>query len=100
MLPASAGTESVKQQVVDDVPKIIKAIEFGLLLAFPYLLPEGTRADPRRSSNQDVVKQAVVEVADRELYVIGNDRVPRPNGALDKRMVRTSLNTCMVQKRF
>lgn len=31
MLPASAGGDSLKQQVVDNVPKTIKEIQFGIL---------------------------------------------------------------------
>ncbi|KAI9845198.1 MAG: hypothetical protein M1838_001838 [Thelocarpon superellum] len=59
---------SVKEQVLETVPKRIKEIDFGIL------------------SNQDIVNQAVIEVSDRQLFDIDNDRAPIPNGALDGRL--------------
>ncbi|KAI9813282.1 MAG: hypothetical protein M1827_004224 [Pycnora praestabilis] len=69
--PVSGG-ESVKEQVVDTVPKRIKEIKFGVL------------------SNQDIVNQAVLEVSDRSLYDLENNRAAVPNGALDGRMGTSS----------
>ena len=38
------------------------------------------------SSGQDVVSQSVVEVTDRKLYDLDNDRAVAPHGPLDMRM--------------
>ena len=38
-----------------------------------------------RSTN-DIISQAVVEVSDRKLFDLGNDRAVVPNGPLDGRM--------------
>ncbi|PGH08790.1 hypothetical protein AJ79_05889 [Helicocarpus griseus UAMH5409] len=57
-----------KAQVVDRVPKVIKEIKFGVL------------------STQDIVSQAVVEVSDRKLFDLENDRAVAPHGPLDGRM--------------
>ncbi|KAI9670511.1 MAG: hypothetical protein M1817_004378 [Caeruleum heppii] len=65
---ATAGGDPVKEQVLDSGPKRIKEIEFGIL------------------SNQDIVKQAVIEVSHRQLYDLENDRAPVPNGLLDGRL--------------
>lgn len=37
-------------------------------------------------SSQDIVSQAVVEVSDRKLFDLDNDRAVAPNGPLDGRM--------------
>ncbi|KAH0542064.1 hypothetical protein FGG08_003529 [Glutinoglossum americanum] len=68
MQPAITSAESVKEQVVHSVPKRISEIRFGIL------------------SVQDIVKQAVIEVSDRNLFDLENGRVPVQNGALDGRL--------------
>ncbi|KAI9699676.1 MAG: hypothetical protein M1836_002710 [Candelina mexicana] len=66
-----------KEQVVDNVPKRIKEIKFGIL------------------SNQDIVKQAVLEVSNRELYDVHNNRAPVRHGPLDGKMGTSSkTGTC------
>lgn len=62
----------MKSQVVDNVPKKIKEVQFGIM------------------SPQDVVKQGVVEVATRELYDLDGGRTLKKNGALDARMGTSS----------
>ncbi|KAI9796833.1 MAG: hypothetical protein M1825_006500 [Sarcosagium campestre] len=57
-----------KAQVVDNVPKRIKEIDFGIL------------------STQDIVNQAVLEVSDRQLFDLDNDRAAVENGPLDGRL--------------
>ncbi|KTW25869.1 hypothetical protein T552_03143 [Pneumocystis carinii B80] len=57
----------MKEQVVDQLPKQIKHIEFGVF------------------GPKDIIKQGVLEVSTRELYNIV-DRSTVRNGALDKRM--------------
>lgn len=59
----------MKSQVIDNVPKKIGEVQFGIM------------------SPQDVVKQGVVEVATRELYDLDGGRTLKKNGALDARMV-------------
>ncbi|KAE8454074.1 hypothetical protein EG329_007852 [Mollisiaceae sp. DMI_Dod_QoI] len=65
---SAGGTDSVKAQVVDKVPKRFKELKFGI------------------QSIQDVSAQAVIEVSDRMLYDIEKMRRPTPNGALDARL--------------
>ncbi|EER37860.1 DNA-directed RNA polymerase III largest subunit [Histoplasma capsulatum H143] len=66
-----------KAQVVDRVPKVIKEIKFGVL------------------STQDIVSQAVVEVSDRKLFDLDNDRAVAPHGPLDGRMgISSKSGTC------
>ncbi|TGZ83978.1 beta and beta-prime subunits of DNA dependent RNA-polymerase [Ascodesmis nigricans] len=62
----------MKAQVIDNNPKRIKNVQFGIM------------------SPQDVVKQGVIEVATRELYEIDGGRAPKKNGALDSRMGTSS----------
>lgn len=59
---------SIKQQVVDDVPKVIKALQFGVL------------------SNNDIVNQSQVELADRRMYNLDEGRKIAEYGPLDRRM--------------
>ncbi|MCJ1359857.1 MAG: hypothetical protein MMC33_009860 [Icmadophila ericetorum] len=68
MQPPTPAAESMKEQVVDSVPKRIKELKFGIL------------------SKQDIANQAVLEVCDRELYDIERNRIPVKNGPLDGRM--------------
>ena len=89
----SAG-ESMKEQVVDTVPKRIKELKFGVpydntdwphcLWLFHWCAP---------SSSQDIVNQSVLEVCDRDLYATdrnlyapAKDRRPASNGPLDLRL--------------
>ncbi|KAF4462077.1 DNA-directed RNA polymerase III subunit RPC1 [Fusarium albosuccineum] len=58
----------VKQQLVDKLPKRIRSIKFGI------------------QSNQDITNQAVVEISDRLLYDIENNRAPYHHGPLDSRL--------------
>ncbi|PTD02889.1 hypothetical protein HYE67_010637 [Fusarium culmorum] len=58
----------VKQQLVDKLPKRFKGIKFGI------------------QSNQDIANQAVLEVSDRLLYDIENNRAPYRHGPLDSRL--------------
>ncbi|KAI9849940.1 MAG: hypothetical protein M1837_000154 [Sclerophora amabilis] len=69
----SVGEKAVKEQVVDHVPKRIREIEFGIL------------------SNQDIVKQGVIEISDRQLYDLNQNRAPVTNGLLDPRLVRIEI---------
>lgn len=73
-----------KGQVVDDVPKVIKELHFGVL------------------SNQDVINQSTVELADRRIYDFdqGDGRKVAQHGPLDKRMGVSSKNDeCATCKR-
>ncbi|KAF4975709.1 hypothetical protein FDECE_18545, partial [Fusarium decemcellulare] len=64
-----ASTDSpVKKQLVDKLPKRFKGIKFGI------------------QSNQDIANQAVLEVSDRLLYDIENNRAPYRHGPLDSRL--------------
>ncbi|WEW60224.1 DNA-directed RNA polymerase III subunit C1 (rpo31) [Emydomyces testavorans] len=66
-----------KAQVVDRVPKVIKEIKFGVL------------------SSQDIVSQALVEVSDRKLFDLDNDRAVARHGPLDGRMgISNKSGTC------
>ncbi|RPA98904.1 beta and beta-prime subunits of DNA dependent RNA-polymerase [Choiromyces venosus 120613-1] len=70
---STATREGMKEQVVDNLPKRIKEVKFGIM------------------SPQDVVKQGVIEVATRELFDLeGGGRKPKQNGALDPRMGTSS----------
>ncbi|KAI5795121.1 hypothetical protein EDC01DRAFT_654154 [Geopyxis carbonaria] len=62
----------MKSQVIDNLPKRIKNVQFGIM------------------SPQDVVKQGVIEVATRELFDLDGGRTPKKNGALDARMGTSS----------
>ncbi|KAL2205578.1 beta and beta-prime subunits of DNA dependent RNA-polymerase [Sarocladium strictum] len=64
---ADAGAP-VKQQLVDKLPKHFRGIKFGI------------------QSNQDIANQAVLEVSDRLLYDIENNRAPYKHGPLDPRL--------------
>ncbi|KZZ94312.1 DNA-directed RNA polymerase III [Moelleriella libera RCEF 2490] len=66
---ASSTESSVKQQLVDKLPKRFRGIKFGI------------------QSNQDIANQAVLEVSDRLLYDIENNRAPYRHGPLDPRLV-------------
>lgn len=57
-----------KAQVIDRVPKVIDQIKFGVL------------------SGQDIVSQATVEVSDRKLFDLDNERAVAKHGPLDMRM--------------
>lgn len=59
---------STKQQVVDNIPKIIKALQFGVL------------------DNNDIVNQSQVELADRRMYNLDEGRRIAEYGPLDRRM--------------
>ncbi|KAH0566504.1 hypothetical protein GP486_000085 [Trichoglossum hirsutum] len=70
MQPAITSAEPVKEQVTHSVPKRISEIRFGIF--------------------QDIVNQAVIEVADRNLFDLENGRAPVHNGALDGRLGTSS----------
>jgi DNA-directed RNA polymerase III subunit RPC1 len=59
----------MKETVNDDHPRYIRAIEFGIL------------------SPQEIVKQAEVQIATRDLYDLEQGRIPKKHGAIDRRMV-------------
>ena len=61
-----------KQQLVDKLPKHFKGIKFGI------------------QSNQDIANQAVLEVSNRLLYDIENNRAPDRHGPLDPRLGTSS----------
>ncbi|KAI1973471.1 DNA-directed RNA polymerase III subunit C1 (rpo31) [Ophidiomyces ophidiicola] len=66
-----------KAQVIDRVPKVIKEITFGVL------------------SSQDIISQAHVEVSDRKLFDLDNDRIVARHGPLDSRMgISSKSGTC------
>ncbi|TDZ24948.1 DNA-directed RNA polymerase III subunit rpc1 [Colletotrichum orbiculare MAFF 240422] len=62
----------IKAQLVDKLPKRFKGIKFGI------------------QSNQDIANQAVLEVSDRLLYDIENNRAPYQHGPLDPRLGTSS----------
>ncbi|PHH79695.1 hypothetical protein CDD80_4060 [Ophiocordyceps camponoti-rufipedis] len=64
--------DPVKKQLVDKLPKRFKGIKFGI------------------QSNQDITNQAVLEVSDRLLYDIENNRAPYRHGPLDPRLGTSS----------
>ncbi|KAI9805736.1 MAG: hypothetical protein M1833_005229 [Piccolia ochrophora] len=68
MQAALAAEVPGKAQVVDNVPKRIKEIEFGIL------------------SSQDIVNQAVLEISDRQLFDLENDRAAVQHGPLDGKL--------------
>ncbi|TPX15815.1 uncharacterized protein E0L32_000149 [Thyridium curvatum] len=73
----TAAVSSRKAQLVDQLPKRFKGIKFGI------------------QSNQDIVNQAVLEVSDRMLYDIENERKPSQHGPLDTRLGTSSKSkTC------
>ncbi|KAK7398588.1 DNA-directed RNA polymerase III subunit C1 (rpo31) [Neonectria punicea] len=61
-----------KQQLVDKLPKRFSGIKFGI------------------QSNQDIANQAVVEVSNRLLYDIDNNRAPYHYGPLDPQLGTSS----------
>ncbi|PNY27993.1 DNA-directed RNA polymerase subunit [Tolypocladium capitatum] len=69
---ANSTEDPVKQQLVDKLPKRFKGIKFGI------------------QSNQDIANQAVLEVSDRLLYDIENNRAPYRHGPLDPRLGTSS----------
>ncbi|KAJ4022012.1 DNA-directed RNA polymerase III subunit C1 (rpo31) [Fusarium irregulare] len=72
MAISGSADSPVKQQLVDKLPKRFKGIKFGI------------------QSNQDIANQAVLEVSDRLLYDIENNRAPYRHGPLDSRLVSDS----------
>lgn len=77
---ASSVDMQPKQQLADHLPKRFNAIKFGI------------------PSNQNIANQAVVEISNRLLYDIENNRAPYHNGPLDPRLGTSSkfakCNTC------
>lgn len=59
----------MKESLVDEPPKYIKGITFGIL------------------SPQDIIKRAEVEIVDRDLYDLSKGRSAKQYGPLDPRMV-------------
>ncbi|KAM0265352.1 hypothetical protein ACHAQJ_000193 [Trichoderma viride] len=82
----AAFVSSTKEQLADNLPKRFKGIKFGI------------------QSNQDIVNQGVLEVSQRMLYDIDNNRSPLTNGALDLRMGTSSKSgkcgTCQEPLKF
>ncbi|KOS19462.1 DNA-directed RNA polymerase III subunit RPC1 [Escovopsis weberi] len=68
----SGFSNPTKEQLVDNLPKRFKGLKFGI------------------QSNQDIVNQGVLEVSQRMLYDIDNNRAPLTNGALDLRLGTSS----------
>ncbi|KAK1750871.1 DNA-directed RNA polymerase III subunit RPC1 [Echria macrotheca] len=67
----------IKEQIVDEVPKKLKALKFGI------------------QSYEDIVRQGVLEVSDNLLYDVDNGRKTYPHGPLDPRMGTSSKSgTC------
>ncbi|TLS27324.1 hypothetical protein PpBr36_05316 [Pyricularia pennisetigena] len=62
----------VKEQFVDKVPKRFKEIKFGI------------------QSNQDIVNQGVLEISEKQLYDVENNRTPSRHGPLDHRLGTSS----------
>lgn len=54
---------------MDDPPRLIRGIDFGVL------------------SPQEILKQSEVQVATRNLYDLEKGRTPKEFGAIDRRMV-------------
>ncbi len=67
----SANGSTVKEQVVDQVPKVFKELKFGI------------------KSPQDIVNQSVMEVSQSMLFNIHKNRIPFAQGPLDPRLVST-----------
>lgn len=63
---------SIKASVVDNLPKKFKELKFGI------------------QSTQQMASQAVLEVSDRTLYDVENNRKPIKHGPLDPRMGTSS----------
>ncbi|KEZ40633.1 DNA-directed RNA polymerase III subunit RPC1 [Scedosporium apiospermum] len=72
-MAAPIAGDPVKAQLVDKLPKRFKEIKFGI------------------QSNQDITNQAVLEVSDRLLYDIENNRAPYRHGPLDPRLGTSKL---------
>ncbi|KKY32415.1 putative dna-directed rna polymerase iii subunit rpc1 [Diaporthe ampelina] len=71
------ATAPMKEQVVDNLPKRFKEMKFGV------------------QSIQDVVSQGVLEVSQRTLYDMDNNRAPVANGALDPRLgISSKIGKC------
>ncbi|KAK2625246.1 hypothetical protein QTJ16_005615 [Diplocarpon rosae] len=68
----STGGETIKAQVVDNVPKKFSSLKFGI------------------QSNTQIVNQGVLEVSDTLLYDVENMRRPKPNGPLDPKLGTSS----------
>ncbi|CAL3967253.1 hypothetical protein PZA11_003612 [Diplocarpon coronariae] len=68
----STGGETIKAQVVDNVPKKFSSLKFGI------------------QSNTQIVNQGVLEVSDTLLYDVEKMRRPRPNGPLDPKLGTSS----------
>ncbi|CAI4212150.1 unnamed protein product [Parascedosporium putredinis] len=62
----------IKAQLVDKLPKRFRELKFGV------------------QSNQDIANQTVLEVSDRLLYDIENNRAPYSHGPLDPRLGTSS----------
>ncbi|KAF7550435.1 hypothetical protein G7Z17_g5697 [Cylindrodendrum hubeiense] len=69
---ADSTDSPVTQQLVDKLPKRFAGIKFGI------------------QSNQDIANQAVVEVSNRLLYDVGNNRAPYRHGPLDPQLGTSS----------
>ncbi|EHY58706.1 DNA-directed RNA polymerase III subunit C1 (rpo31) [Exophiala dermatitidis] len=70
-MPASTEVQAAlpgKEQVVNDVPKVIKELHFGVL------------------SDQDIINQSQVELADRRMFDLDKGRTYAEYGPLDRRM--------------
>ncbi|KAK9479984.1 hypothetical protein V1514DRAFT_350894 [Lipomyces japonicus] len=67
----------MKESLVDNPPKRIMAVSFGVL------------------SPQEIVQQAEIEVSTRELFDLERGRAPKEHGALDRRMgISNSFTEC------
>ncbi|KAH7354052.1 DNA-directed RNA polymerase III subunit RPC1 [Plectosphaerella cucumerina] len=69
---STTAVRPVKSQLVETLPKRFQGIKFGI------------------QSNQDIANQAVLEVSDRLLYDIENNRAPYQHGPLDPRLGTSS----------
>ncbi|KAL2754016.1 hypothetical protein ACRALDRAFT_1075933 [Sodiomyces alcalophilus JCM 7366] len=67
-----ATVAPVKAQLVENIPKRFRGLKFGI------------------QSTQDITNQAVLEVSDRLLYDIENNRAPYQHGPLDSRLGTSS----------
>ena len=72
VVPAMPASETMKQQVDDQVPKRITALRFGVF------------------SPQAILNQSALEICERSLFDLGRDRAPRTFGPLDRRMGTSS----------
>ncbi|CAN6658223.1 DNA-directed RNA polymerase III subunit RPC1 [Trichomonascus vanleenenianus] len=67
----------MKESVVDDPPRYIKDIDFGVL------------------KPQEIIKESVVEISQKDLYDLTKGRIPYENGAIDTRMgVSNNFSEC------